>query len=320
MTMDAGLGPTQEQGLRELRAELEAEKERARRRHLLVVTTLVAVAMAAFGALSFVGYSGFRVARQMSEVDASLESSKLKRAATERELTSELIRHRRELSRLQKATQLEQGEVERSQRELHETYTRVQRVLSEQQDRLDAMRENNSRLQTELEQLNTQLQSLPSRPDSPPSSGEAPSKASRSRFVLGETALLESSDERRLFESASTIRRASSAMVPAHIAIELSPLEDDELRVGVEYELRVHLVNRSRRVLRVESLDLSWVLGERRTGGVLDVAPASIEPKSRTLVYAVKGEWSPLQDRGGASLEATVWLAAGEALKNVLTW
>ena len=39
-----------------------------------------------------------------------------------------------------------------------------------------------------------------------------------------------------------------------------------------------------------------------------------------TLVYAVKGEWSPLQDRGGAYVEATVGLGTGEALTNVLSW
>ena len=98
------------------------------------------------------------------------------------------------------------------------------------------------------------------------------------------------------------------------------PLNAEELEVGGEYELRVHLINRSRGTLQVESLDLIWNLGERRTGGAIPIEGAEIEARSRQTVYAVKGEWSPMQDRGGATLEAVIRLAGGDALQTALSW
>lgn len=308
-----------EDDVAQLRSEIAAAQERASRSHVLVVTTLVAVALAAFVAVSFVGYAGFRVARQLRDFEAHLESSRAEQAETEQQLVSELSRHRQELQTLQRASELEQGQVERSQRELYDTYTRLQIVLAEQQDRLEAMRENNQSLQTELEHLNRQLGTLPRVGGTALSTQSTPTQGDV-RFSLGETRLSSSPDQGGLFDGANTIRRATTAPVPGHIAIELRPLEGDRLRVGADYELRVELVNRSRRILHIESLDVSWVLGDKRTGGTLDVRRSDVEPQSSALVYTVTGQWSPVQDRGGAYLEATVGLSAGEALSNVLSW
>ncbi len=286
-------------------AELRA---RVHRYQVYLGLALAVFGIATLSAILLVSVAGYRLAKGLSEVEATVAALEEDTASRTEELGRGLERQQRELAAIRQAASDDLEAMREANRKLQS--------VRDPAKELTALREANAALWHALASQRAELleafgdRDLPASPPPPVS-----------RFRLGETSYVEPGEKpdgiKGFVKGDEKVhlatRRPSS---PALLLIEIAP---QEIALGEAYRLSVRLVNRSNRSIATRSMRLDWSFQGRNTGGDVPIEVETVEPQETALLYSVSGLGTEAH-KERVRVTATVTVDGGARISNVLSW
>jgi hypothetical protein len=287
-------------------------RERLHRHQVYLVAALAVFGTATLASVGLVSLYGFRIARSLTETEATLAELTEQTASKAEELERGLARQQQELTAIRKAAN---DDLEA----MREANRKMQSVRDPAKE-LTALREANEALWQELASQRAEL--LEAFGDRDVEGVAAAPGAPVSRFRLGETSYVDPGEHpdaiKGFVKGDEKVFRASALPSnPAHLVIEVDP---ERVALGDAYRLSVRLVNRSNRSIVPRSMRLDWSFQGKNTGGDVPVIVDRVHAQKTELLYSVSGQWTEAHKDGPVSVTATVTVDGGARVSNVLSW
>jgi hypothetical protein len=292
--------------------ELAEVRERLHRYQVYLVAALAVFGTATLAAIGLVSLYGFRLAKSLSETEATLAALKEQTAAQNEELGRDLARQDHDLTAIRKAA-VEDLEA------MREANRKLQSVRDPAKE-LTALRDANEALWQELASQKAEL--LEAFGDREGEAGVAISPPSVSRFRLGETSYVDPGEHpdaiKGFVKGDEKVFRASA--LPSNPALLVIEVDPEKVALGEAYRLSVRLVNQSNRSIVPRSMRLDWSFQGRNTGGDVPMEVDRVEAQKTALLYSVSGQWTEAHKEGPVSVTATVTVDGGARVSNILSW
>lgn len=298
--------------MKQLEREIAELRRQLRRNHVYLVAAVSVIGLGALVSVSLVGFYGWRLGDRVWEMRQDISAVNEESHMRTRALSLDLARQQKEMTAIRNAAT-------RDLEAIQEAHSKIAGIRDPGKE-LEALRDANQALWSELATQRTDL--LEAIEDRDPSESTQLIESPEKRFRLGETRFedptLPAGDVRGFVVRGENVRRASTLPAnPAHLLIELSP---EKVGLGENYELEVRLVNRSNKALDAASLRLDWSFAGKKTGGDVPLDVAHVAARKSSVLYLVKGRWTPTHEEGPVVLTATLTLEDGERLANTLSW
>jgi hypothetical protein len=291
--------------------ELAELRERLHRQQVYLVAALAVFGTATLVSVGLMSLYGFRLAKGLSDAEATVGELKEQSLARTAELEKELERQQQELAAIRKAANDDLEAIREANRKLQ--------AVRDPARELSALREANEALWRELASQRAELLEAFGEREGEPS-GVAPSPASR--FRLGETSYVDPQERpdaiKGFVKGEEKVFRAST--LPSNPALLLIEVDPAQVGIGEPYRLSVRLVNQSNRSIVPRSMRLDWSFQGRNTGGDVPVVVDRVDAQKTALLYSFSGQWTEAHKDGPVSVTATVTVDGGARLSNVLSW
>ncbi len=288
--------------------EIADLRERLHRYQVYLGAALAFFGIATVAAISLSSIYARRLAKSLSETEATLAGIRAETASRTEALGRALERQQQELAAIRKAANDNLEAMQEANRKLPS--------VRDPAKEFDALREANEALWRALASQRAELLDAFGDRGSPPST-----PAPVSRFRLGETSYVDPGEKpdaiKGFVRGEESVHRASA--LPSNPALLLIEVDPAEVGLGEAYRLSIRLVNRSNRAISTRSMRLDWSFQGKNTGGDVPVHVARVEAQETALLYSVSGQWTDAhQDR--VTLTATVTVDGGARVSNVLSW
>ena len=291
--------------------ELAELRERIHRYQVTLGAALAVFGIATLVAIGLVSLYGFRLAKSLSETEATLAELKEQTATRTEEIGRGLARQQQELTAIRKAANDDLEAMREANRKLQS--------VRDPAKELSALREANEALWQELASQRAELLEAFGDRDGEPTAAVPPPV---SRFRLGETSYVDPEERPEAIKGfvkgdENVFRASTPPSNPALLVIEVDP---ERVALGEAYRLSIRLVNQSNRSIILRSMRLDWSFQGRNTGGDVPVRVDRVEAQKTVLLYSVSGQWTEAHKDGPVSVAAIVTVDGGARVKNVLSW
>ncbi len=292
--------------------ELAEVRERLHRVQVYLVAALAVFGTATLAAILLVSLYGFRLAKSLSETEATFAELKEQIASRTEELERGLVRQQQELTAIRKAANDDLDAIREANRKLQS--------VRDPSKELTALREANQALWQELaSQREELLEAFGDREGEPGATVPVPVV---SRFRLGETSYIDPGERpeaiKGFVKGEEKVFRASA--LPSNPALLVIEVDPENVALGERYRLAVRLVNQSNRSIVPKSMRLDWSFQGRNTGGDVPINVDRVEAQETALLYSVSGQWAEAHEDAPVSVTATVTVDGGARVSNVLSW
>jgi hypothetical protein len=297
---------------RDLRREITELRNQLRRNQVYLTAALAMIGLGTLVSIGLVAYYGLRLGEQVWEVREDVVSLEDESRTRTKALSLDLARQEQELAAIRKAANDEMVAIQEAHRKIA--------AISDPRKELQALREANEALWTELATQRADLLDALAEQETA-SSSPAPAGRAR-RFALGETSYVDPRHQpneiKGFIKGDERVYQAHKLRGnPAHLLIEVSP---QEVQLGDPYRLAVRLVNRSNQPLDADALRLDWSFGGKNTGGAVPLGVGRIGARKTAVLYQMSAQWTPAHEDGPVVVTATLRLHGGELLANSLRW